>query len=68
MTFWTARETNIHAEETCLWSAHFFSLSDTLSNCVWWTDPDLAPVFGDQWDYALSPAKSLVVLFVEGLD
>ena len=37
MTFWTARETN--REEYCLWLAHFSSLSDTLSSCVWSTDP-----------------------------
>ena len=36
-TFWTASETN--REEYCLWLAHFFSLSDTLSSCVWSTDP-----------------------------
>ena len=37
MTFWLARETN--TEEHCLWLFHFFSLSDTLSSCVWLTDP-----------------------------
>ena len=37
MTFWTASETN--TEEHCLWLAHFFSLSDALSSCVWSTDP-----------------------------
>ena len=35
MTFWTACATN--TEEHCLLLAHFFSLSDTLSICVWLT-------------------------------
>ena len=36
MTIWTALKTN--AEENCLELAHFFSLSNTLSSCVWSTD------------------------------
>ena len=35
--FWTACETK--TEEHCLWLAHFFSLRDVLSSCVWSTDP-----------------------------
>ena len=34
--FWTGHETN--TQEHCLRLAHFFSLSDALSSCVWSTD------------------------------